>query len=89
MSTLENDKIVEALYERFEIAICDDKELQHHIAYQTLNSGDYYMFCKEDAWDKVDWDHVWVKVLEKFFDLEGRVYDIRYLCHKAFDIDFE
>lgn len=88
MSTLENTGCEERLCEAFEIAICDDRDLQGHIAYQTLNSIDYYLFCKEDAWDKVDWDDVWTKVLEQFYAMEGKCYDIGYLCEMAFNIKF-
>lgn len=88
MSTPENTIADEKLYEAFEIAMCDDRELQALIAYEVLSPMDFYLFCKEDAWDKVDWDQVWIKVVEQFYDLDGRCYDIRYLCSRAYSINF-
>ncbi len=84
MSTLENTAAEERLYEEYGIALCVDNELQNSLAYETLDSANYYLFCKEDAWDKVDWDAIWDKVLEEFYNCEGTCYNIRELCKKAY-----
>jgi len=84
MSTLENTVLEEKLYEEYGMALCVDNELQNALAYYTLDSLDYYLFCKEDAWDKVDWDAIWEKVLVEFYNCEGTCFNIRALCHKAY-----
>lgn len=86
MSTLENTIGEEKLYEAFEKAMTEDHELRGMIAYKFLSPMDFYRFCKEDAWDNLDLDQVYREILEAFYDVEGRCYDIRDLCERAFGI---
>ena len=88
MSTLDMIIKNEKLYQAFAKAIGDDYDLQVAIAYKVLNPEDYYLFCKDDAWDKVDWEQVWTNILEQFYVLNGKSYDIRDLCSRAYDIHF-
>ena len=87
MSNDVNTRLEERLIEEFDIAMCDDNELRGKIAYVTLQSYDWYRFCKEDAWDLLDLESVYEKILEAFNNCEGSTFDIRALATKAYGIE--
>lgn len=87
MSCQENITLEEKLIEAFDEAIGSDYEFQGAIAYDFLEGMDYYLFCKEDAWDLVPWDEIYEKIKEAFDDTEGTCFDIRALAEKAYGIE--
>ena len=88
MSHEVNTRLEERLIEEFDHAVFLDNELMHEIALKTLEGLDYYRFCKECAWDILDLDSIYERILEAFNDCEGSTFDIRELASKAYGIEF-
>lgn len=95
MSCLENDKIVEAIQENLEEALWGDYDLRSALAYKLLDSMEYYLYCKDDAYEYLDdrFEEIYDKLVETMFDMgDGEspaCTDIRSLCHIAYGIEIE
>ena len=85
MSHPETTKQLEQLAEVFDIAIADDYEFQGAAAVKTLEPLEFYLFCKDDRWDLIDWDEIYQRIEEVFLSKEECCYDIRELFEEAYN----
>jgi hypothetical protein len=82
MESLANDRLTDRLAEEFDKAMFDDYNLRAALAEETLESWEYYLFCKEDG--ELDLEHIYGKIEEQFFNSEASCFDIRELAKKAY-----
>lgn len=85
MSTLENTKLEENLFEAFDAEMTENLDFTSYLAEKTLEGLDYYRFCKEGAYDLLDFETIFEKVLKAFYDCEGTCNDIQELCYRVYE----
>jgi hypothetical protein len=72
MSTLENTVIQEKILENVTEIFQTDYDLRGELAHVLLEGVEYYLYCKDDAWEYLE-DHI-DTVAEKVFEYCGEIF---------------
>ena len=89
MENIANDDFKDRFDEAYAIAMSEDYDLQHALAYHILESWDHYLYCKGGAWDLIgDHEELYEKMLETASDNEGCL-DMREIAFKAYGIEID
>lgn len=88
MENIANDKFIDDFNDAYDIAMGEDYEWQDALAYHVLEPMEYYLYCKEGAWDYLGDNNVpYDALLEKA--MESGCLDMRELAFEVYGLEIE